>query len=275
MVSSSSFRSTRDFSQNLRLLCGYYKSVATVCRSLAINRQQFNKYLGAQAMPSTFTLRKICAFFGVDEEEIFSEHEAFRALLNRQRTPREPDNAVPADFFPGSVQALSKYQGYYFVYLMSPSAPGEVIKSITRLTRSGNRIISKTYERIRLGDDQQKSFGINKYRGFCFASSDLIYIVEHEYLSSRGYIWSALYPSYRSRFRFLNGLVMGVSGDNFRRPFGAQVVFEHLGESIDLRTALSSCSCFPIDAPEIPDEVRARLLVRPSEGEFNLVPPLF
>ncbi len=97
-------------------------------------------------------------------------------------------------FFPSSAQELSKYQGYYFVYLMSPSGSGEVIKSITRLTRSGNKILSKTYERVRLGDDQLKSFGINKYRGFCFASSDLIYIVEHEYLSSRGYIWSALYP---------------------------------------------------------------------------------
>ncbi|AXA54331.1 XRE family transcriptional regulator [Pseudomonas thivervalensis] len=275
MLSSNSPRSAQDFSQNLRLLCGYYKSVAMVCRSLDINRQQFNKYLGAQATPSLFTLRKICAFFGVDEDEIFSEHESFRALLNRQRTAREPDSAVPTDFFPSSAQELSKYQGYYFVYLMSPSGSGEVIKSITRLTRSGNKILSKTYERVRLGDDQLKSFGINKYRGFCFASSDLIYIVEREYLSSRGYIWSALYPSYRSRFRFLNGLVLGVSGDNFRRPFGAQIVFEYLGESIDRRNALSSCSCFPIDAPEIPSEVRARLLIRPSEGEFNLVPPLF
>ncbi|AZO82528.1 transcriptional regulator [Stutzerimonas stutzeri] len=275
MASSSSSQSMQDFSQNLRLLCGYYKSVAKVCRSLDINRQQFNKYLGAQATPSSFTLRKICTFFGVDEDEIFSEHESFRALLNRQRTTREPDSAVPADFFPSSAQELSKYQGYYFVYLMSPSAPGEVIKSITRLTRSGEKILSKTYERMRLGDDQLKSFGINKYRGFCFASSDLIYIVEREYLSSRGYIWSAIYPSYRSRFRFLNGLVIGVSGDNFRRPFGAHIVFEHLGESIDLRNALTSCSCFPIDAPEIPNEVRARLLVHPPEGEFNLVPPLF
>ncbi|WP_460060588.1 helix-turn-helix domain-containing protein [Pseudomonas sp. H2_H09] len=99
MVSSNSPRSMQDFSQNLRLLCGYYKSVAMVCRSLDINRQQFNKYLGAQAAPSLFTLRKICAFFGVDEDEIFSEHESFRALLSRQRAAREPDSAVPADFF--------------------------------------------------------------------------------------------------------------------------------------------------------------------------------
>jgi len=265
----------QDFSQNLRLLCGYYKSVAKVCRSLDINRQQFNKYLGAQATPSPFTLRKICNFFGVDEEEIFSEHESFRALLTTQNTVRDSDGAVPVDFFPSSAHELSKYQGYYFVYLMSPAAPGEVIKSITRLTRSGEKILSKTFERMRLGDDQAKTFGINKYRGFCFASSDLIYLVEREYLSSRGYIWSAIYPSYRSRFRFLNGLVIGVSGDNFRRPFGAHVVFEYLGESIDLRSALSSCSCFPIDAPQIPVEVRARLLVHPSEGEFNLIPPLF
>ncbi len=194
MLSSNSPRSAQDFSQNLRLLCGYYKSVAMVCRSLDINRQQFNKYLGAQATPSLFTLRKICAFFGVDEDEIFSEHESFRALLNRQRTVREPDSAVPADFFSQARAGAVEVPGLLLCLFDVAFRIREVIKSITRLTRSGNKILSKTYERVRLGDDQLKSFGINKYRGFCFASSDLIYIVEHEYLSSRGYIWSALYP---------------------------------------------------------------------------------
>ncbi|MCL6701507.1 hypothetical protein [Pseudomonas sp. T1.Ur] len=54
MASSNSPQSMQDFSQNLRLLCGYYKSVAMVCRSLDINRQPFNEYPGAQATPSLF-----------------------------------------------------------------------------------------------------------------------------------------------------------------------------------------------------------------------------
>ncbi|EAA3799300.1 XRE family transcriptional regulator, partial [Salmonella enterica subsp. enterica] len=31
---------------NLKLLCSHYRSIAEVCRKLAINRAQFNKYLG-------------------------------------------------------------------------------------------------------------------------------------------------------------------------------------------------------------------------------------
>ncbi|TNF06650.1 MAG: XRE family transcriptional regulator, partial [Gammaproteobacteria bacterium] len=233
MVQSSSQSSQQGFGRNLQYLCGFYKSVAEVCRRIDINRQQFNKYLSGQAIPSPFNLRKICAFFGVDEEEIFADHESFCALFNKQQTRAENEGAVPVGFFPDSSEELTKYLGYYFAYVVTPSFPGEVIKSITRLTREGNKILSKTYERMDQRDAKRRVYDIHKYRGFCFASSDLIYLVEREYLSSRGYIWSALYPSHRSRFRFLNGLVLGVAGDNFRRPFGAQIVFEYLGESID------------------------------------------
>ncbi len=64
MVSSNSPRSMQDFSQNLRLLCRYYKSVAMVCRSLDINRQQFNKYLGAQAAPRSSPFVRYAPFLG-------------------------------------------------------------------------------------------------------------------------------------------------------------------------------------------------------------------
>ena len=63
---------TEDFRKNLRFLCGMYKSVAEVCRRIDINRQQFNKYLGGQAVPSSYNLRKICTFFGVDEDKILA-----------------------------------------------------------------------------------------------------------------------------------------------------------------------------------------------------------
>jgi hypothetical protein len=42
----------QNLKSNLRYLCGYHRSVAEVCRRVAINRQQFNKYLaGAGSNP--------------------------------------------------------------------------------------------------------------------------------------------------------------------------------------------------------------------------------
>ncbi len=275
MTPSSSQPHPEAFCINLRFLCGFYKSVAEVCRRLEINRQQFNKYLGGQTVPSSFNLRKICTFFGVDEEEIFSAPDRFAALFERKQESPAQESVVPEGFFPDSTDDLSKYLGYYFGYTVSPSFPGEVIKSLTRLSRNGKRVESKTYERMTVGGDSREIIDIHKYRGFCFASTDLIYMVEREYMSARGFIWTALYPSHRSRFRFLNGLVAGVAGDSFRRPYGAQIVFEYLGETVDLRQTMTACGLFPIDSPEISEEVKARLLVPPAKGDFNLTPPLF
>ena len=35
---------------NLKLLCSHYRSIAEVCRKLAINRAQFNRYLAGQTL---------------------------------------------------------------------------------------------------------------------------------------------------------------------------------------------------------------------------------
>ena len=48
---------------NLRKLCSLHKSVAEVSRKLGINRQQFNKYLSGDAIPSLRNLRRITDFF--------------------------------------------------------------------------------------------------------------------------------------------------------------------------------------------------------------------
>ncbi len=268
---------TEDFRKNLRFLCDLYKSVAEVCRRIDINRQQFNKYLGGQAEPSNYNLRKICDFFGVEEGEIYGPHDAFTALFAaKPEAGAPPPGSLPsADFFPEPTDAIHKYLGYYFAYVVSPSFPKYMIKSITQLALRGEKVITKTYERIAVRDSDDDYYSVNKYNGFCFASSDLLYLVEHEYLNNRGYIYTALYPSYRGRVQYLNGLVLGVSGGNFRRPFSSQIVFEHLGESIDLRAAIGACGCFPIAGDDIPESVKSRLLVPVPSGEFNMTPPIF
>ena len=69
----------QNFQQNLRYLCGYHRSVAEVCRKLAINRQQFNKYLAGANMPSDYNMRKICQFFEVEAASLLAPHTRFLA----------------------------------------------------------------------------------------------------------------------------------------------------------------------------------------------------
>ncbi len=266
-----------NFRKNLRYLCGFYKSIAEVCRRIDINRQQFNKYLGGQTEPSSYNLRKICNFFRVDEDQLFAPHVDFIRLIGSKslRTTRNDTGPLPAsEFFPQATDSMKKYVGYYFAYVVSPSVPGHYIKSITGLRLNEGVMISKTYEKITFSDPDSVYSSVNKYRGFCFESASLLYLIEHEYLHDRGYIYTALYPSYRDPIQILNGLVLGVSGGNFRRPYSSQIVFEYIGKTTDLRAAIRACGCFPLGGGKISDNVRSRLLVPVSADAFNITSPI-
>ncbi len=56
--------------RNLKHLCGSYGTAAEICRTMDINRLQFNRYLNAKACPSPQTVRKICAYYRVTAAEL-------------------------------------------------------------------------------------------------------------------------------------------------------------------------------------------------------------
>src|SRR5437868_15480067 len=70
-----------EFCANLRTLCSYYRSVADVCRKLNVNRAQFNRYLNGSSRPSSYTIERICDFFGVEPAEIYLSHDHFQQII--------------------------------------------------------------------------------------------------------------------------------------------------------------------------------------------------
>lgn len=264
-----------NFKLNLRHLCGYHRSVAEVCRKLAINRQQFNKYLAGSNLPSDYNMRKICQFFDVDANHLFAPHTKFMSEYDgHQANLATGTNLAERDIFPPVDEHLRKYCGYYFAYVVSPSYPNHIIKSITRIFEAESRFVTKTYERI-YEIEREEIYYVNKYDGTSFLYSGLLYLVEREALNNRGYIFTALYPSYRSPVGFMNGMVLGISGGSLRRPFGSQIVFEFMGENPSLRTMVGDCGCYSFESKAISDSVKVRLLVPPVEGAFNMTPPIF
>lgn len=271
-----SVRSQLDsFPENLRYLCGYHRSVAEVCRKLSINRQQFNKYLAGANLPSDHNMRKICQFFEIDAASLFAPHAKFVTdYEGRQATLSTGWHAADSGFFPAGDERMRKYCGYYYAYVVSPSYPNRVIKSITRIFEASRKFATKTYERI-YDVEVEESYYVNKYDGMAFFYAGLLYIIERETLNNRGYIFTALYPSYRSPVGLMNGMVLGISGGSLRRPFGSQIVFEAKGEAPDLRVMVGDCGCHGFDSEAIADAVKARLLVPPVDGAFNMTPPIF
>ena len=125
------------FATNLARLCEGERSIAAVCRSTSINRQQFNRYLSGESLPSQRNLDKICKHFGVGEAALFREpaeetgegggaepwsHGDLRATLKRLYK-EAPTSVEP---------------GLYFAYFAYPPDPGSVMCSTVVVRREGS-----------------------------------------------------------------------------------------------------------------------------------------
>jgi len=253
--------------ENLALLSGHYRSVAEVCRRIGINRQQFNKYLAGASRPSRHTMKRIGDFFGVEPHEMDLPPAAFADLI----AVRAPAAATSVDPLARQVDMLSqaasrdvaKYLGTYFSYRLSFSRPDLVLKSVARIWQDGDAVYYKRIERYRediggAGSDAEPL--LCKYAGRVMLLSDRLFIVEAEVLTRAEVSETVLYASHRNRVTWLSGLNVGVSTSDDRRIGCGRVLYQSLGQKVDLKRALGVCGKHDIGSDEIDPFVRRELL---------------
>ena len=137
---------------NLKLLCSHYRSIAEVCRKLAINRAQFNRYLAGQSRPTAHNLKRICDFFGVEPFELAMPSEQFARLIGA-RSGDAPSHGASDPllelFAPLRRQAspMDRYCGYYFEYSNCMSVPGHVLLSLVHLREERGNYLFERQER--------------------------------------------------------------------------------------------------------------------------------
>lgn len=260
-------------SKNLNVLCGYYPSIADVCRKLSINRQQFNKYLAGQSRPSRHNMRRICDFFGVTESEILLEPERFEELVALRRWPVADERlSLPKRHLDNlySVSGnLDRYVGFYFRYFFSFGHSGKVIKSLCSIHEEKGKYFWKNMERVRSPDTGQPT-SINKYAGLVFLIADRIFIIEYETLLRNSITQMTLYPSYRSRVDRLVGIQTGAPVRRGRKPGASRVLLEFLGRNVDMRKALAQSGLFEEDDPRLPGDTLKAIRNEIPRGGFVL-----
>lgn len=115
-----------NLARNLQLLCGRVGSTNSVCRQIGINRQQFEKYIKGRSLPSPSTLQKICEYFKVSEEALFSE--GFSPAP--QRRPEVQMGVGPCDdvLRPLFGEPFASIRpGVYFLWMTVPTEPDQVV----------------------------------------------------------------------------------------------------------------------------------------------------
>ncbi|SHE84006.1 Helix-turn-helix domain-containing protein [Microbulbifer donghaiensis] len=261
---------SKDFSQNLRLLCSYYRSIAEVCRRLGVNRAQFNKYLSGDTQPSRYTLTKICDFFGVEPHEILMPHEQFAQIVRVRSAPGA--SAAPAQPYSSDIDKLmreskghaDKYLGFYFEYHYSMTFQDHIIRSLLRIESDGDGYYFQRFERMRYPDREE--WYKSRYKGMLFFLSERIFLIGYEALTRNEIAQTILYPTYKSRVSYLSGLKLGVSASDRREPVCTKVVLESLGRNISVRSALKLCGVFGPDSEEINRNIRESIRATANEG---------
>ena len=254
----------QDFAKNLRLLTDHYRSVAEVCRKIGVNRSQFNKYLSGKSTPSRHMHKTICDFFGVESDEILLPHARFQEILGaippseRGAAAQRPYQQTLDRLVARSGTDLADYEGYYFEHSYSMTYPGLILRSLLHLTCAGGVPQYTRLENMARASERRYSVR-SKYKGMAFYLRDRIFLVDYESVTGNEISQTVLYPNYKSRLVRLSGLKLGVSAGNRREPLCARVVWDPLGRSIDLRSALRACGLFEPDDPEVEAAVKAAI----------------
>ena len=264
----------QNFAVNLRLICGQYRSVAHVCRSMEMNRQQFNKYLSGKIYPSRHNLSRVCRFFKLSEEQLNLEPEAFGRVVEesfqREVDPASSEIEKVIETLPGSTEALARYEGYYYSHFHALGFPGHLVRSLVHIYRYKDRFYSNNIEH--LWDKEKSGPHRNrfKYKGVVLYLGDRIFITEVETLTKTAVCHTILFPSYRNIVETLSGITTGVGSINSHMPKATRVEYQFLGKQVDRREALRGCGIFDLESNQIDSNIRERINNEMTDQEFML-----
>lgn len=240
--------SLRDaLSANLSRLCEGEQSIAAVCRSAKINRQQFNRYLSGDAIPNERNLGKICGYFGVSADDLF------RAEAGGDRNAAAPRNWWSHLDFRDALKLVhsdarpSIAPGIFSVYFAVPQDRNTIVRSTMVVRNDGNLT---TFRRLtgvseRKGSWWSQFFGDHK--GIILERAHWLYMVG---LNTRGGREPSLIV-----LRWLSGsrpmlggqaLVMGPVG-----PTATAVVIDPCRPGLKLRTALRASHAYSTDGADV------------------------
>lgn len=135
-----------NLARNLRKMCPQWGDIEVVCREMGMNRTQFEKYLHGKAMPSRRSIEKICAYFGVSEEELFArEAGAPRPArkIGEQDTITEQCAEIMSPLWTEGMASIKP--GLYFLWISVPKDPDRIVCAPVVIAKKGEAL---TFRRI-------------------------------------------------------------------------------------------------------------------------------
>lgn len=167
------------FADNLRRKCDKFGTIADVCRTTDINRQQFNKYLAGTSFPNAVTLRKICSALSIQEQSLFASDMDVADDL-KTASKLIPPNLLGIlqlqkkgyDFF---VSELAL--GFYYCYFPLPNVSGMLVRSLLLIAYNGKQKKFIRLTRLQSPGGGKRPLLAGRHSGIVCANSSEIYLL--------------------------------------------------------------------------------------------------
>ena len=271
------------FAKNLRMHCGNFPSIAHVCRGVTINRQQFNKYLQGQNLPSSRLRRKLCQFLGVSEEEMFAKASVMVKPENGTTSPYESQvHPKSGNEFAKRLAAsisddenksgiLTLRPGFYLCYFHLQNFSHFLVRSLLKVTASNQGVTFVRHTYFRSSTYPPRVISRGRHSGVVFESAQEISLLG----------FSACRPHHFSLLTFEKmkdegedillgiGLTKGSS-----KTFATRVCLEFIGSKrSDAKAKLEFVGVVGLNDPTINENIAIAMSqdIQQSSGQLNVM----
>jgi transcriptional regulator with XRE-family HTH domain len=242
------------FAQNLRTLCDTQPSIASVCREMGINRQQFARYLGGKGLPNTANLEKICNYFGIVEADLFRieptsvfDQESNRKHQVGRRVMDVLDQEPEARIAPGS----------YFVDFTSPLHDNTIVRSLIVLRKQGKFL---SFRRLTGVGEKRRSWWARfdgNHEGLVLERRGNFYMIGVNRVGWREPTMLVFRYAPTDRLMLVgHASILGPEG-----PTVMVAVLSPTPGNMSIRAALRCAKSHSIDAPDIPMDIIDQLAI--------------
>lgn len=248
-----------DFCLNLRYLCAEHGTVASLCRKMHFNQQQFSKYLSGKGRPSAHNLRRIAKYFGLRDEDLSKDHALFvRNYLDRKESSRWERGDPLANVFPGNARGIRPFLGAYQVFYISPAAPMSIIVAAAFLDEVEGTVYSRSIEApfVQEGGRRQWSRG----NGKAACHDDRLFVVDVERGSGGSLTSTILVPPHRYKKGYLVGMMVFLASYPNKQPSASKTVWKRAPASLSPKELLKRCRSVSRDSSVIEPMIRQYLV---------------
>ncbi len=278
MNDQSLFSPHRNFAENLMALCRRHGSIASVCRELDMNRQQFNKYLTGTVLPAPATLEKICAFFDIVPQTLFDDPRMFRGKHDVGISQASLDiisNLPPkslnlAAHAIDSMNTTTLREGCYALYYPWPRDLRLCVRTAVVMYRRDGSTIFSRFTKLRELGSKRSYYLKGRHDGIVLESEGARYMIA---TNRKGFGELSLVSfgvSAGLSRDLLHGLalVMGASAN----PLALRATLEYQGSLKDIRKSIANAGLLPFTDPSLRSDVREAIEGQPGEACTFLSP---